>query len=463
MMSHDQAADNVAAQTLSIWRAGVDAVRGDAAVAARVALDADRLTIGSQAISRSAFDSLLVIGAGKATAAMAAGLVRQLGGAIPIRGRINVPRGTADGLDLGAIQVCEAREPGSNEPTELAVAGTEAILRDVAGASPRELVIVLLSGGGSALWVAPVAGVSWQDKLAVTRHLSAAGASITQLNAVRKRLSRIKGGGLRRACSVARMMTLVLSDVIGDPLDTIASGPTVCDGLPDDEALKVLERADPERRMPAAVYEALRRERTRAPGEAAWAHDVIVIGNNATATAAAGTLARQLGFDVAIEDASEDEGTAEEVGERLADQAIELLRGQREMSARPKCQISGGEPVVRLVEPRLRGQGGRNQQVVLAAMHRLAEHPDFRSQDRARLVLLSGGTDGEDGPTDAAGAMLRKEVWDAAERLGLSAQDYLLRNDAYSFFKQAGGLMLTGPTGTNVCDLRVLIVRPDVT
>lgn len=460
-MTNDQAADDMIAQTLSIWRAGVDAVRGDAAVAARVALHSDRLTIGPRAIPRSAFDSLLVVGAGKATAAMAGGLVRQLGDAIPIRGRINVPRGTAAGWDLHGIQVCEAREPGSNEPTELAVAGTEAILRDVAGVSPRELVIVLLSGGGSALWVAPVAGVSWQDKLAVTRHLSAAGASITQLNAVRKRLSRIKGGGLRRACSAARMLTLVLSDVIGDPLDTIASGPTVRDGLPDDYALQVLQRADPERRMPAAIYEALGRERIRVPGEAAWVDDVIVIGNNATATAAAGTRARQLGYDVVIEDASGDEGTAEEVGERMADQAIELLRGQRDRSASPLCRISGGEPVVRLVEPRLRGRGGRNQQLVLAAMRRLAEHPDFRPQDRGRLVLLSGGTDGEDGPTDAAGAILCREVWDTAERLGLSAEDHLRRNDAYSFFKQAGGLMLTGPTGTNVCDVRALTVRPD--
>lgn len=463
-MSIDPAAEDVAAaQTRSIWRAGVDAVRGDAAVAARVALDADRLMIGAQVISRTAFDSLLVVGAGKATAAMAAGLVRRLGNAIAIRGRINVPRGTAEGLDLGAIQVCEAREPGSNEPTELAVAGTEAILRDVAGASQRELVIVLLSGGGSALWVAPVVGLSWRDKLAVTRHLSGAGASITELNAVRKRLSRIKGGGLRRACPNARMVTLVLSDVIGDPLDTIASGPTVCDGLPDDYALQVLERADPERRMPAAVYGALRRERTRVPGEDAWVHDVIVIGNNATATAASGSLARRLGYEVLIEDARGDEGTAEEVGERLAGQAIELLRDQREQSARPRCRVSGGEPVVRLVEPRLRGQGGRNQQLVLAAMDRLAKHPDFRPRDRGRLVLLSGGTDGEDGPTDAAGAMLRREVWDAAERLGLSAEDYLRRNDAYSFFQQTGGLLLTGTTGTNVCDVRVLVVRPDVT
>lgn len=453
--------DFAAAQTLAIWQAGVDAVRGDVAVAARLAVDADRLKIGPREIPRSDFDSLLVVGAGKATAAMAAGLVRQLGDVIAIRGRINVPRGTAADLELGAIRVCEARDPGSNEPTELAVEGTEAILRDVANASPRELVIVLLSGGGSALWVAPVAGVSWQDKLAVTRHLSGAGASITQLNAVRKRLSRIKGGGLRRANPRVRMMTLVLSDVIGDPLDTIASGPTVCDGLSDDFALRVLENSDPQRSMPSAVYEALRRERTRDPGAEAWADDVIVIGNNATATAAAGTLAQQLGYDVTIDDASGDEGTAEEVGERLAEWAIDLLRGEQDESARPRCHISGGEPVVRLVAPQLRGKGGRNQQAVLAAMDHLAKHPRFHPRDRGRLLLLSGGTDGEDGPTDAAGAMLRPGVWEAAERLGLRAEDHLRRNDAYPFFAQTGGLLLTGPTGTNVCDVRVLVVRPD--
>lgn len=446
-------------EAMEIWRSAVDAVRGDAAVEAKVKFDGRTLRVGDWVIGRDEFDSILLVGTGKATAAMAAGFLRAIGDAIEVRGRINVPRGTAEGLELGRIEVCEARDPGVNEPTERAWAGTEATLRDVGSATRRQLVVVLLSGGGSAMWVAPVEGVSWNDKLDVTRHLSASGASIGELNSVRKRLSRIKGGGLRRVRNSGPMVTLVLSDVIGDPLDTIASGPTVPDSRKPGVALEVLRKFDPQRSLPASVYAAV----SRPPVEFVWPdapyRDVVIIGNNPAATAAAAATARRLGYHVSTHDATGQEGTAEEVGVRLADEAIDVLHGCGGAMSHPMCLISGGEPVVRLVDAARRGKGGRNQQLVLAAMIRLAASRDFDSHDRQRLLFLAGGTDGEDGPTDAAGAILTEEVWEAAETQGLDPADYLGRNDAYHFFKRTGGLMLTGPTGTNVGDVRIVLAR----
>jgi len=463
----------------SIWQAGVDAVMGNTAVASQVTIDDDCLLVGDHVITLESFDRILVVGGGKATAAMAAGLVDALRGRFDLRGWINVPEGTADGFDLGAIEVCEARPAGINEPTQKAVAGTEAILTAVASASARDLCITLISGGGSALLVAPPDGVSLADKLAVTRHLSASGASIRQLNTVRKRLSKLKGGGLLRASKSGQMLTLVLSDVIGDPLDIIASGPTVIDQSDPSKALDVLAEFDPKRTLPASVYRHLESDRLESDRlesdrlervnvaamddpTGQWGHTIadrhaiVVVGNNAAAVDAAGIRAERLGFSHAMDAATGDEGTAEEVGQRLAEIVVTMLHGG---ASQPDCLITGGEPVVRLVDASLRGRGGRNQQLVLAAMIALQAHPGFLQSDRSRMVLLSGGTDGEDGPTDAAGALLNESVWRSADALGLKPTDYLSRNDAYHFFKQTGGLLITGPTGTNVCDIRVVVIE----
>lgn len=454
---------NATERARAIWQAGVDAVQGDRAVISQVSIEDDCLVAGDTVISLDDFDGVLVVGGGKATAAMAAGLVGAIGDQVKMRGRINVPTGTAAGLDLGDIQVCEARPTGMNEPTELAVAGTEAILADVASASPRDLCITLISGGGSALLVAPPPGISLADKLAVTRHLSSNGASIHELNTVRKRLSRIKGGGLLRASSAGRMLTLVLSDVIGDPLDVIGSGPTVADSAAPGDALAVLRKFDPDRTLPSAIYRHLEAnqqeplsDHTQRVHTTKRDSDIVIVGNNAAAVDAAGICAESLGFSHAMDAATGQEGTAEEVGMRLAEVAVAMLHGGR---SEPDCLITGGEPVVRLIDATKRGRGGRNQQLVLAAMIALSNNPNFKSADRSRLVLLSGGTDGEDGPTDAAGAILNESVWRAAETLGLDPIDYLHRNDAYPFFQKTGGLFITGPTGTNVCDLRVLVIE----
>lgn len=460
----DSPADASPTDARAIWNAGVQAVLGDVAVAQHVALTTDGLQIGDTLLPRRELDRVLVVGGGKATAAMAAGWLRALGEALPVSGWINVPAGAASGLELGDIHVCEARPIGVNEPTELAVHGTLQILAAVAAASPRELCVVLLSGGGSALLVAPAPGISLADKLAVTRRLSERGATITQLNTVRKHLSRVKGDRLRRRSHAGQLVTLVLSDVLGDSLDMIASGPTTPDTTTAADALMVLRQFDPQQTLPASIYRCLAQPapppHPQPPGPPPGKATALVIANNQAAVAAAAAHASSLGYTLGPPPGGAPQGSAEAVGQQLARAAVSMLRSRHDGRSQPACLVSGGEPVVQLVPAEVRGKGGRNQQLVLAAMVALGQDPRFTRADRSRLVLLSGGTDGEDGPTDAAGAILCEAVWQACEQQGLEPQAYLQRNDAYTFFEKTGGLLITGPTGTNVCDLRVITVRP---
>ncbi|HEY2882794.1 MAG TPA: MOFRL family protein, partial [Pirellulales bacterium] len=289
--------------------------------------------------------------------------------------------------------------------------------------------------------------------------LSAAGADIGELNTVRKQLSRIKGGGLARACRAGQLLALVISDVLGDPLDLIASGPTMEDRSTPQKALAILQKfgatvSD----VPQAVLDALSRQAAKRP--AATQNLVlnscrvqnIIIGNNATAVDAAGMEAERLGYLHAMTCAAKPEGAVEQIGRHLADMALHMQATQG-----PNCLISGGEGTVKLVPAAQRGVGGRNQQTVLSAMLRLMETEPQGLAD-AEFVILSGGTDGEDGPTDAAGAIIDREVMAAAQRLKLDAAAVLARNDAYNFFEPMGALVKTGATGTNVCDLRVVLV-----
>jgi hydroxypyruvate reductase len=241
-------------------------------------------------------------------------------------------------------------------------------------------------------------------------------------------------------------VTLIVSDVLGDPLHLIASGPTVESTVTPSEAREILERYGA--RAPgisARVFDALDRRQAVTPAQSAVSN--LVIGNNAVAVAAAAARAAQLGYTPKSESAMRSEGSADDVGRRLADEAIVMRT-----SSGPDCLVSGGEPTVKLVESERRGLGGRNQQLVLAALERLQRH-DLRG-----IVILSGGTDGEDGPTDAAGAWASEQVLTQARQLNLDPADYLARNDSYRWFEQVGSLLKTGPTNTNVCDVRVVLV-----
>jgi glycerate 2-kinase len=285
--------------------------------------------------------------------------------------------------------------------------------------------------------------------------ISAAGANIEQLNIVRQNVSLVKGGGLARACRAGHLITLVISDVLGDPLDMIASGPTVERNSTAADALHVLEDLGLVGEPSISAIVSYLRRRVREESEPQGALEPfqkmpkvtnLIIGNNATAVDGAGIEAERLGYSHAMICATKSEGSAEEVGRHLAGMA----RAMRDNPG-PNCLISGGEPTVKLVDQGQRGKGGRNQQLALAALAELG--------DADGICLLSGGTDGEDGPTDAAGAVVDTEVVRAASKASLDANDYLARNDAYTFFQKCGGLLITGPTQTNVCDLRVVVVQ----
>lgn len=434
-------------EALQIWRAGVEGVRSERLVKEHLRVEGRTLWIGDEPLELDAIRRVVVVGAGKAGAGMAAAVLEVLGPRLvaekQVAGWVNVPADCA--RPLAPIQLHPARPAGVNEPTEAGVAGTNKILEIVASLGPDDLCLCLISGGGSALLPAPAEGVTLADVLAVTRHLSSAGANIEQLNAVRKQLSRVKGGGLARASRAGRLAALIISDVPGDPLDAIASGPTVPDSATPDDALAVLEKFHAaEAGVSPRVFDYLRRKSPGQPPPSCHVRN-LVIGNNAAAVDAAGMEAERLGYSHAMVSANKPEGAAEDVGRHLAQLALRM-RGQDG----PDCLISGGEPTVQLINKAERGKGGRNQQLVLAA--------GLALDDPAGLVILSGGTDGEDGPTDAAGAWIDAEILAQAKRKNLAPADYLRRNDAYHFFAPLDALIQTGPTNTNVCDLRVVLV-----
>ncbi|MFG0262974.1 MAG: glycerate kinase [Novipirellula sp. JB048] len=443
---------------LLIWNAGVDAVRAQQLIAAQVRLESDQLSIADHLFSLTDFDRLIIVGAGKAASGMATGLTAVIGDRLPIEGWINVPEDTVprEGAEvLRHLHVHPARPAGVNEPTAAGVEGTEQILRLVRQARPRDLCIALISGGGSALLPAPIPGITLGDKLAVTRYLSESGADITELNTVRKHLSEVKGGGLLRACRAGQLITLILSDVLGDPLDLIASGPTVPDSSQNTDALAILNRFDPQRRLPSSIYDALNSAPVTPPPPTTTA-TTCVLGNNALAVDEAGIVAERLGYNHIMHSAAASEPSAEQVGREFAEMLLTMLRSPD--PHRSNCLITGGEPVVTLAPAAIRGHGGRNQQLVLAAYQHLLGC-NLTQHEWNQIALLSAGTDGEDGPTDAAGAVLDASVHRVASEKQLDVADYLHRNDAYHFFQQTGGLIQSGPTGTNVCDLRVGVVK----
>ncbi|KAA1262423.1 putative hydroxypyruvate reductase [Rubripirellula obstinata] len=450
---------------IEIWNAGVAAVLARPLVIREVVVsedsneDSGELWISGHNFDGRNFDRVIVVGAGKAASAMADGLVSQIGDWRPVSGWVNVPEGTEK--DIAGVVTHPARPASVNEPTAAGILGTEQIMQIVGSAGPRDLVLAVICGGGSALLPLPADGISLDDKLSVIRHLSGSGATIDELNTVRKHLSKVKGGGLLRACRGRHLVTLMLSDVLGDPVDLIASGPTVVDPSSTADALAVLAKFDPDRTLSESIYQCLEDAPEPVADSNLVESTVVMLGNNALAVDEAGIVAESLGYNHVMQSATSSEGPAEDVGRHLADMVVQMLRADPN-AHRTDCLITGGEPTVTLAPSDVRGKGGRNQQLVLAAYQQLLTH-DLSQQEWGRVVILSGGTDGEDGPTDAAGAFIDANVHRSAESQSLNIADHLRRNDAYHFFKATGGLLMTGPTGTNVCDIRVGLVKERAT
>jgi hydroxypyruvate reductase/glycerate 2-kinase len=430
----------------TIWQAAVEAADPARLVCAALADPGLPLAAALAGARR-----VIVVGAGKAGATMSAAVEESLADRLDlVEGWVNVPAGSARSLQR--IHLHPARPDGSNQPTAEGVAGADRILELVRGSGPDDVVLCLLSGGGSALLPAPVEGVTLADKQAVTRLLHACGATINEMNAVRKHLSRIKGGRLAEASRARALFSLIVSDVVGDPLDVIASGPTAADPTTFAEALAVLTRYHLLDQAPAAVLAHLRAGAAgtipETPKQLPGSIHNHILASNARALTAAQSKAEELGYRV-LNLGPCIEGETRPVATAFAG----IARAMRDLGVPltpPACLLSGGETTVTLGDNH--GLGGRNQEFVLAAALHLGR-AGLRD-----LVILSGGTDGEDGPTDAAGACADERTLAEAERLGLDAADFLTRHDTYPFFDQTGDLLRTGLTGTNVMDVRVILL-----
>lgn len=337
-------------------------------------------------------------------------------------------------------------------PDDAGIAGVHAVLDHVRGLGANDLVLVLISGGGSALTPAPVEGVTLAEKQALTEALLACGADIREMNTLRKHISRFKGGQLARAARPARVITLILSDIVGDPLDAIASGPTVPDPTTYVDALSILDKYGIREKIPGSIRARLEAgargeiRETPKPGDPLFARvRNMIVGSNIQALEAARAEAHGLGFTAMILSSSI-EGETREIARMHAALAREVRTSGNPVRP-PACLISGGETTVTL---RGSGKGGRSQEFVLAAALDIAGLPD--------TVVLSAGTDGTDGPTDAAGAIADGNTVTRAVAQGLDPRAALEANDAYPFFEKLGDLIVTGPTKTNVMDVRLILV-----
>jgi hydroxypyruvate reductase/glycerate 2-kinase len=390
-----------------------------------------------------------VVGAGKAGAKMAEGLVQALGSPYikrhRLEGWVNVPDQEAG--RAGPIRLHGARSSHENRPTPKGQEGGERMLALAHSLNPKDLLFCLISGGGSALWPAPVLDVSLVEKQRITDLLLASGATILEMNAVRKHLSRVKGGGLVQATK-ARIVTLIISDVIGDRLDVIASGPTAPDPTTYADALAVLKKHKLLRHVPDSVRRHLENGAAKRIPETLKKPSPrvtnIVLGTNQFALKAAAQEARKRGYTTIVNEDLQGESRA--LGTRLATQA----KSFRDKAKSPTALISGGETTVAL--PKNHGKGGRNQEIVLTALAHLGPG-NFNN-----IAILSAGTDGEDGPTDAAGAFIDETIANKAD--SKEAKKHLDKHDAYPYLDKLNALYKTGPTGTNVMDLRVVLVRP---
>jgi len=381
---------------------------------------------------------IFLLGAGKASGAMAAA-AEEVAGDRVAGGFVVVKDGY--GGHLRRVEIAEAGHP---VPDARGLAASARLLEVARSAGEGDLVLFLVSGGGSALTLAPAPPITLAEKQEVTRLLLASGAAIGELNAVRKHLSAFKGGQLARAAAPAAVLTLALSDVIGDPLDVIASGPTAPDPTTFADALEVLARRGLSGRVPPSVARRLEAGRageiqeTPKPGDPLFERVAnVVIGNNALVTDAAAATARRLGYRT-------DLATRELQGE-ARDVAREFIARARRLPP-PACLIAGGETTVTVRGP---GKGGRCQEFALAAALEL--------EPTDRITILAAGTDGTDGPTDATGAIVDAGSIARGSAAGADARRALADNDAYRFLRASDDLLVSGPTRTNLLDLYVAV------
>lgn len=438
--------DQTRKHALEIFKAGVDAVDPIKLINEAVDLKGHAITIKGSLFDLSSYENIYIIGIGKAAAAMAQPLEKILGDFLT-GGIIIVKYGHT--LPLNKVRIIQAGHP---VPDEAGYQGAQECVRILQRSGSKDLIFFLISGGGSALFPYPVKGLTLEDKQKTTNVLLEAGADIQEINTLRKHLSRVKGGRSAQLVHPATLITLILSDVIGDKLDSIASGPTVPDISTFADCLDIINKYNIKDSLPPAASEIFNKgiqgeiEETPKPGnpifEKTRNH---IIGNNLFALKAAQKKAEKLGFNTLLLSTSI-EGETKDAAKVHAAIAREILASGNPIKP-PACVLSGGETIVTI---RGRGKGGRNQEFVLASAIGIA--------GMKNTTILSCGTDGTDGPTDAAGAIADGTTVNRAMNIGMDPVHYLKTNDSYHFFKRLNDLIITGPTYTNVMDLRIILI-----
>ncbi len=432
---------------LQILSVALDTVDPKVAIQNKIRIDREFLSAGEWSCELASLKRILVIGGGKAGGAMAEAVESLLGERVTA-GIVNILKGTEAKYTLKKIRLLGTSHP---VPDRCGANGVEEMLNLVANASKDDLIIVLISGGGSAIMPCPADGISLEDIQTITSKLLKKGATINDLNAVRKHLDVFKGGQLAKRCGSARILSIILSDVVEDPLDIIASGPTSPDSSTWFDAIDVLKKYDVWENSPRSVRNRLEKgirgeiEETPKVGDPVFEKVFnFIVANNSGACEAAVTEATRLGYNGLIL-STMIEGEARHVGSVYAGIAREVSSSGRPVKT-PAALVLGGETTV---EVRGSGRGGRNQEVAISVAQKISG---------LNCVVACLATDGVDGPTDAAGAIVDGNTLKRAQAANLSIDFYLKENDSYSFFNHLGDLIVTGPTGTNVNDLTLILI-----
>lgn len=436
-------------EVAAIFRAGVAAVDPEKLVKKTLDFSGGELTIGVDRYSLDRLGNIYLLSVGKAAVGMARGVEEVLGAKIT-GGLVIVPEGITG---EPRMDVAELRFGAHPIPDRSGVQATEELIALARKAGADDMVILLLSGGGSALLTAPAVGISLEDIRVLTGKLIKRGVSIGELNTIRKHLSMVKGGGLAQLLYPARVITLILSDVVGDDPAIIASGPTTPDPTTFRDCLEILDQYEIRERVPFRIRELLGEGREGMIPETPDGSDPvfqkvrnIIIGNNRIALMGAAEKARELGYKTVVlsDRIAGDTRRAAQLHCALAGAII----GRSREGTLPVCLLSGGETTV---EVKGTGRGGRNTEFVLASVREIT--------GRDGITILSGGTDGIDAETPAAGAICDGTTLARGEDIGLDANDFLKRNDSYTYFQYLDDLLITGPTGTNVMDIRIILVE----
>ncbi len=430
----------------AIFDTGLKEANPIVAVKEHLRRDGNKLLLEDQVYELDNFEKIYVIGMGKAAASMAQAIEEILGDKLS-GGIVNVKYGHAVALEK--IKINEAAHP---VPDEAGLSGSKEIIELLKSTLEKDLVICLISGGGSALLPVPAGNLTLEDKQLVTQSLLDCGANIHEINSIRKQISAVKGGRLAALVYPSTLISLILSDVIGDDLDVIASGPTVPDTHTFHDCRNIINKYELDEKVSKKVIDYIEAgcdgkiEDTPKPDSPIFKKTQnAIVGSNILAVNAAKKKAQDLGYNTLIL-STFIHGETEEVAKVHTAIAREITFSGNPVS-RPACVISGGETTVTIEG---KGQGGRNQEFVLAAAI------DIDGLDN--VVVLSGGTDGNDGPTDAAGAIADGNTISRGNKSGLNAYEYLCENNSYNYFDPLGDLLITGPTNTNVMDLRIILV-----